>query len=125
MSIDSAELPPSPIEEAVEEIEEAVEEAVEEIKEVVSTSEGVKLDQACLDEIVEKTADKVYDKMKAFVGDLVESIQDAEEIALATAPTEPPPTEAPTETEPVEENEPDVKPKTGHRLFHRPLKQKD
>lgn len=123
MTID---LPPSPIETAVEEIEEAVEEAVEEIKEVVeevAPTDGVKLDPECLNEIVTKTADKVYDKLKVLVTDVIQSMDDAAEIAAATAPE--PAAEQTIETEPTEEEKQDIKPKSGHKLFRKPLKKEE
>lgn len=116
-------LPPSPLEKATEEIQEKIDEAVEEIREEVSTTDGVTIDPKCVDEIVSKVTDSLYDKVKVLITELMEAIDDAEEIAAATVetpPSNPEPASAATTTE--EPPEDDVRPRNSHRLFRRPLK---
>jgi methyl-accepting chemotaxis protein len=98
---------------AIDEAIEAVEESVEEVKDIV---EGIDLDS-----LASKIADAVYDKTRKLVADLMEATEDAaaivDEVLTETAPA----TEEAT-PEPDEEDEEDVKPKTGHPMFKKPLK---
>jgi len=100
--------------ETTDKVEEVKDEAVED-KEVEEASEKVGTD-----ELEERIANRVYDKIKAFVTELTTAAEDVDKLVSESVAAKQ------EEVEPVEETagevEEDVKPKRSHKLFARPGK---
>lgn len=86
-----------------------------------TTSTVVQAEVTDNDALIERIADRVFDKMKVFSTDLITASQNAQQIVAETMPidTAPPPDVAPTtDGEPSE----DVRPQRRHKLFAQPMK---
>lgn len=85
-----------------------------------TTSTTVQAESFNDDALIERIADRVFDKMKVFSNDLITASQAAQQIVEDSMPVDsaPPPDVAPSDGEP----QPDVAPQRRHRLFAQPMK---